>query len=206
MKSRVILTCLGFLLGSIAFAQTTPSSEPQQPAASAQVQSETQATTEAPKDSEKKDDSDHNRRLHVRFGGVSLAAAYASGPFFWGPFWPYSFYPYSYAYSPFFYDPFFYSSFYGPYAGGFSYGPDKGEIKLRSNPKNAQVFVDGAYAGTADHLKNMWLDSGAYDLSVSAPGREPFHQRIYVLSGKSLKIDAKLGPEKNPKHQMQEKP
>src|SRR4029077_1247944 len=50
----------------------------------------------------------------------------------------------------------------------------------------------GAYAGTADRLKSMWLDPGAYDLTVSAKDRESFHQRVYVLSGKSLKITAKL--------------
>ena len=57
---------------------------------------------------------------------------------------------------------------------------------------------------------NHWdrrLDAGAYDLSVSAAGREPFEQRVYVLTGKTLSIHAKLAqpglpngnkPEKQP--------
>jgi hypothetical protein len=44
----------------------------------------------------------------------------------------------------------------------------------------------------------MWLDSGAYDLSLSAKGRKAFHQRIYILSRKSLKVLARLEPEEEP--------
>ncbi|HLJ27510.1 MAG TPA: PEGA domain-containing protein [Candidatus Angelobacter sp.] len=202
MKSRAILTCLALFLGSVGFAQTTPPSE-LQPAAGPQLQSETKTAADAQKDSDKKDDSDHSRKIHFRLGTVSLAGGYLSGPFFYGPSWPYGFYPYSFAYSPFLFSP-FYSPFYPGYLPNLAYGADKGEVRLKA-PKNAEVFVDGAYAGTADHLKNMWLDSGAYDLSVSATGRSPFHQRIYVLSGKSLKIDARLGPQKE-KSQTEEKP
>jgi len=42
----------------------------------------------------------------------------------------------------------------------------------------------------------MWLEAGAYDLSVSTGGHTPFRQRIYVLSGKSLSITTKLTPQK----------
>lgn len=207
MQSRVILACLGLLLGSPVLAQSNSSSETQQPTANAQVQSDTKTAKDAQKESAKKDDdSAQERKWHVRLGTVSLGAGYVSNPFFFGPFWPYGFYPYSLAYAPFFYDPFF-SPFYGPYySGGFGYAPDKGEVKLSANPKTAQVFLDGAYAGTVNHLKNIWLDSGAYNLSISAPGREPYQQRIYVLSGKSLKINAQLSPEKNPKAQTEERP
>jgi hypothetical protein len=37
----------------------------------------------------------------------------------------------------------------------------------------------------------MWLDSGAYNLEVKSDGRS-FAKRIYVLTGKTLKIDAEL--------------
>lgn len=201
MQSRLILACLALLLGCSAIAQNTSSPEPQQPAASAQVQSDTKSTmgTQAePVQKDKDEDAAQARKLHVRLGTISVGAGYFSGPFFLNPFRAYSFYPYSLAYPGFFYDPFF-SPFYGPYSGGFAYARDKGEIKLSANPKTAQVFLDGAYAGTVDHLKNFWLDSGAYNLSISAPGHEPFQQRIYVLSGKSLKINAQLLPDKNQK-------
>lgn len=211
MQARVIFTCFSLLLSSALLGQSNPSSAQQQPGVSAQVQSNDKTTAADPqkdsgnKDSDKKDDSDHGHKLHVRLGGVSVGAGYFSNPFFFGPFGPYGFYPYGLAYSPFFYDP-WYSPFYAPYTGGFAYGPDKGKVKLVAEPKNAQVFLDGAYAGTAGHLKDIWLTSGAYNLSISAPGREDFQKRIYVLSGKSLKIEAKLAPGNNLKTPTEDKP
>jgi hypothetical protein len=215
MQGRVFLTCLGLLVGSLALAQSTSSpSLKQQPPASAQVQSDTQSPADSLQTSDKSDlkreDSDRDHKTHVRLGGIFVSAGYAHFPdrFFY-PSWPYGFYPYSFAYAPFFYGPLYapyYGPFYGPYYTGFSYAPDKGEIKLSANPKDAQVYVDGAYAGTADHLKKIWLDSGAYNISISAPGRETFEQRIYVLSGKSLKIEASLASGKNQKPQTEEKP
>jgi hypothetical protein len=218
MQRRVVPICLFLLLcAALLTAQSNSSSATQQPAANVQGQSATQsqpATNVASDDKSPKDDFERSHKTHVRLGTISVGAGYSrfSGPLFFSPFWRYGFYPYSpyfygpysVAYAPFFYDPFYGPSFV-PYARGFAYGPDKGELRLSANPKSAQVFVDGAYAGTADHLKNMWLDSGAYEVSVSAPGREPFHQRIYILSGKSLKIDARLGPQKE-KPQTEEKP
>lgn len=188
MQSKVILTCLVFVLSSGLWAQSGTSSQTQ------------------PSANDKTGNSDPDHKIRIHLGTVSLAAGYTyfSGPFFFYPFWPYSYYPYSFAYTPFLLDP-FYGPFYAPYTHGLAYAPDKGEVKLNAKPKNAQVFVDGAYAGTADHLKDMWLDSGAYDLSVSAPGRQTFQDRIYVLSGKSLKIDARLALPKE-KPQTGEKP
>jgi hypothetical protein len=66
-------------------------------------------------------------------------------------------------------------------------------VRLTTEPKDASVYLNGGYAGTADHLKTVWLEPGAYDLSVSASNYTTYEQRIYVLSGKSLKITAKLG-------------
>jgi hypothetical protein len=57
------------------------------------------------------------------------------------------------------------------YSRSLLYAEDKGEVKLSADPKTAEVYIDGAYAGKADQLRTMWLDSGAYDLSLSAKGR-----------------------------------
>jgi PEGA domain-containing protein len=184
-RIRALGLCLGaVLLVPAAGAQTTSS-----PDNKGQVQS-TQSDT---KDTAKKE-----HKTHVRLDGVTVGVGYAhfSGNPFFGPFWPYGFYPYGFGYSVLFVDPFYGPLFYPGYFANVGYGPDKGEVKLSTEPRNAAVYIDGAYAGTADHLKHIWLDSGAYDLSVSAPGRTAFTQRIYVLSGKSLKIKAKLDPTK----------
>ena len=78
------------------------------------------------------------------------------------------------------------------YAADVAYSRDKGELQLKADPKDAEVYIDGAYAGKAQHLKNIWLEPGAYNLLFSAPGRESFQRRVYVLSGKTLNISAKL--------------
>ena len=120
---------------------------------------------------------------------------------FSGPIYPYG-YPYPYASAPFGLYPgdwvgaSFWYPLWGPYPyygpGYFAYNSGRGEVRLAADPKDARVYIDGGYAGTADKLKDMWLDPGAYDLTLSAPGREDFHQRLYVLSGKLLKISARL--------------
>ena len=136
------------------------------------------------------------RKLRLRFVGLAVGAGYSH---FSGPIYPYG-YPYgAYGYYP--------GDWYGgsvwspllspyPYYGpnSFAYNNGRGELRLSADPKVADVYIDGGYAGTADKLKTLWLDPGAYDLTVSLAGRESFHQRVYVLSGKSLKITAKLNP------------
>lgn len=140
-------------------------------------------------------------KTHVRLAGVSVGAGYArySGPFYGGypyfggyPYWA-DFGPY---YSPFwgYYTPFYYPMFSPGFVNGFARGPGMGEVKLRAEPPRAEVYLDGAYAGTADDLKTMWLEPGKYNLEVKADGRTAFNRNIYVLSGKSLKIDAALAP------------
>jgi len=153
-------------------------------------------------DENEKDAAPEKSKFRFRLGGISVGAGYThfSGPYY---------YPYAYPYAPFGYPgdwvaaSYWYpiSSLYPPYGpGAFGYGDGRGEVRLMADPNAAEVYIDGGYAGTADKLKSMWLDPGAYDLTVSAGGREPFHQRLYVLSGKSLKISAKLNPEQ-PKEQ-----
>ena len=67
-----------------------------------------------------------------------------------------------------------------------------GEVKLQTTQKGAEVFINGAYAGLAEDLRSIWLDPGAYDLEVNAPGSQSFKKRIFVLSGKTVRIMAAL--------------
>jgi hypothetical protein len=143
------------------------------------------------KEPEKSEDSvKYHRKTRVRFGGLMVGAGYSrySGyapwrfyPGYWGPFWPY--YSAWGWYDPWFYHPYYYS--------GFARGPNMGEVKLKAEPRQAQVYIDGAYAGQVSDLKSMWLDPGAYNLEVKSEGKS-FERRIYVLSGKTLRIDAEL--------------
>lgn len=144
------------------------------------------------KDTSVKESNPDKGKLHLRLGTVWVGAGYShfSGPYYY-PYGPYGLYPGDLVYGSLWY-PMWGGYPYYP-SGYFDYNNGRGELKLSADPKLAEVYIDGAYAGTADRLKSIWLDPGAYDLTVSAADRESFHQRVYVLSGKSLKITAKLG-------------
>ena len=82
---------------------------------------------------------------------------------------------------------------YGPYYGMYPYGPyvaapNAGRVKLETDVKEAEVFINGSYAGTVGQLKTMTMRSGNYNIEVRAPGRPPFQQRIYVVAGKTMKL------------------
>jgi hypothetical protein len=134
----------------------------------------------------------------IRLGGVSVGAAYTRGwpgygwwgPRPWGPAW------YPAAYSPLaypgwgWYDPFWYSplAVHPGYWMGFSRGEGMGEVKLDTETKTASLYIDGAYAGPAKDRRNLWLRPGTYEIQVRDGDKELFAQRIYVLSGKTLRI------------------
>jgi hypothetical protein len=168
-------------LAIVMIAQAPSNSEPNASTAPQTSQSSSNQAKPARRD----EASSH--RYHLRLGTVAFSGAYISGPL-WYPYAPYGYYPYyGAAFEPF-WGPF--SPYYYPVS--LAYGADKGQIQLKADPKDAAVYIDGAYAGTVQHLKNIWLDPGAYDVSISSAGREPFQQRVYVLTGKTLSISAKL--------------
>ncbi len=89
---------------------------------------------------------------------------------------------------------------YGPYYDSYPYGyyygaPSAGQVKLDTKVKDAQVFVDGAYAGTAGQLKTMWMRPGSYTIELRAPGRTPFAEQIYVVAGKTIHVEPGLQPD-----------
>jgi PEGA domain len=181
---------LGTVLILLLFATATVSQNPTSTSlnTSGGTVQDSQSNGRVQANAASKDDRNSGHKYHLRFGTLALTGGYISGPF-WYPFAPYGYYPY---YGLAFWDP-----FWGPFSPSYypadlTYGNGKGQIELKADPKNAQVYIDGAYAGTIQHLKHIWLDPGAYDLSISAAGRAPVHQRIYVLTGKTVSIDAKL--------------
>jgi hypothetical protein len=201
---RLVLVCVSFLVlpGACCFAQNSapetskgnsaPATISHSNSSLGAIPSATQAqdqtaTLSSSKDADKQP-SDHH--THVRLGGIAVSAGYSHfSPGFYPGIFPYdsSYYPFSAAmWGGPFWD--FYSPFPNDY---FRQGNDKGELKLSSVPKNASVYVNGGYAGTGDHLKSFWLDAGVYDLEVSVPDGRRYQQRVYVLTGKTLHIDAR---------------
>jgi hypothetical protein len=142
------------------------------------------------------------RGTRVRLGGISVGAGYShfSGYPYLGP----SYRPWPYGWGA--WDPLFYPSygwlggFVDPgYYRGYRQGPDTGQVRLNTAAKEGLVYLNGGYAGVAKDLKSIWLRPGAYNLEVRTD-QESFTQRIYVLSGKTLRIEANLTPieEKQP--------
>jgi hypothetical protein len=85
---------------------------------------------------------------------------------------------------------------YGPYSYGPYYGvPNVGQVKLDTHVKDAQVFVDGAYAGTSGKLKTMWMRPGTYTIEMRAAGHPQFAEKIYVVAGKTVHVEPGFQPQ-----------
>ena len=108
---------------------------------------------------------------HGRFGGGFVFAP-AMGAWYYPYYGPYS------IYGP-------YPVYTGVYSGA-------GQIRLKTNVKDAEVFINGAFAGMAAKLKSMWLRPDTYNLEIRAPGYAPYSERVYIVSGKTMRIDAQL--------------
>lgn len=136
-------------------------------------------------------DDDSKRR--VRIGGIVAGVNYTRGPgWFPGAYGPGFYGPGFYRSWWGLYDPFWYSPFIHPgLYSGFGFGPDMGEIKLDA-PKDASVYIDGAFAGPVDKLKSIWLEPGIYQLQVTGGSGAEYKKKVYVLSGKTLRLRADL--------------
>jgi hypothetical protein len=97
-------------------------------------------------------------------------------------------------YNPFFNGPYGWYGSYGPYT---AYNSNVGEVKLKTNVKDADVYINGAYAGKAAKLKTIWLQPDAYDLEIRAPGYATYTERFYLLPGKTkqVKVDLVSAPQ-----------
>jgi hypothetical protein len=94
---------------------------------------------------------------------------------------------------------------YSPYWGGYpypygyyGYGPASGALKFDTSVKDAEVYIDGAYAGTVGKLKTMHLRPGNYDIEVRAAGRTQFDEKVYVAAGKTLHLNPELHVQAQP--------
>ena len=95
-----------------------------------------------------------------------------------------------------------YDPFWGPYYGDYWYAPyyyepyvshaDSGKVKLDTDVKNAEVYVDGARAGEAGNLKTMWLKAGTHTIELRAPGYATYSENIYVVAGKTITLHPEL--------------
>jgi hypothetical protein len=98
---------------------------------------------------------------------------------------------------------FVYGGFYAPYGWGWGWGGPfwgdytwapyywdyTGTVKLENVSKSDAVYINGSYAGRADKLHSIYLNPGSYSIMVKNNGKTILDQRVYVVTGKTIKLE-----------------
>jgi len=73
-----------------------------------------------------------------------------------------------------------------------------GDVRLRVKPREAQVFVDGYYAGIVDDFDGVFqrltLTVGPHDIEIEGPGLEPQVFHVMVDPARTIDVRADLYP------------
>jgi hypothetical protein len=103
-------------------------------------------------------------------------------------------------YSPWAWDP----GYYGGYGYGYgqprysAYGYDLGSLKIKVKPRDAEVYVDGYFAGHVDDFDGIWqslkLSQGGYRIEVRKPGFETLHFDVRVQPDRTITFRGELKP------------
>ena len=104
-------------------------------------------------------------------------------------------YPYFYPYAPYGY------GYYGyPYAAYPYYGYYDGSasLRLQVTPRQAEVYVDGYYAGTVDDFdgtfQRLHLEPGEHDVQLYLPGHRNYTQKVYLQPAKTFSVKYAMEP------------
>jgi hypothetical protein len=117
--------------------------------------------------------------------------------------------PYTYGYGPagrghFYFDLYYNSYIWHPYSvyryGSYgTYGYPVGELRLKVHPRDAQVFIDGSYAGRVDDFDGVFqslrLEEGEYQVEIVLPGYEPLAFDVRIFPGEKTTYEGELIPE-----------
>lgn len=93
-----------------------------------------------------------------------------------------------------------YPSPYGgsPYPPYYSSSYDMGGVRLQIRPRDAQVFVDGYYAGLVDDFdgtfQSLKLEPGGHKLEIRMPGFQTLELDIHVQPNRTITIREDLIP------------
>lgn len=76
---------------------------------------------------------------------------------------------------------------YEPYS--FVPGPNAGKVKFDTKLKDAQVYVDGGYAGKVAQLGTFPLRAGTHDIELRGADGQTVHQEhVDVIAGKTVTL------------------
>ncbi len=106
----------------------------------------------------------------------------------------------SYGYGPYGYGPYGYGPYgygqVGPFGGSTTF--DTGSVRLRIRPRDAQVFVDGYFAGYVDdfdgNFQSLRLEQGGHKLEVRMPGFETLQLDVHVQPNRTITLREDLIP------------
>ena len=113
--------------------------------------------------------------------------------------------------------PYFYGSpWYGGPWGPYPYPPPYGyygwidaSVRLEVTPRDAEVYVDGYYAGTVDDFdgtfQRLRVEPGQHDLEIYKDGFRPLRQKAYLSADNTFRIKQALQP-LAPGEQMEPRP
>ena len=110
-------------------------------------------------------------------------------------YYPYYRYPYGYGsfgLGFFYYDPYVWAPtwYYNGYSYGYGYGYPVGEVRLQVQPRDAEVYVDGNYAGRVDDFdgsfQSLRLEEGTYRIEIVADGYEPLEFDVQIQPGRKI--------------------
>jgi hypothetical protein len=123
------------------------------------------------------------------------------------PYYPWSYWGpgYGYGLGYMFYDPFYGGGYgwgdpYGYSGGGYGGGGggyavsreyrESGSLRLKIDPKKAQVYVDGYYVGVVDSFdgafQKLGLDSGDHKIELKADGFEALQFDVLITPGETV--------------------
>jgi hypothetical protein len=95
----------------------------------------------------------------------------------------------------------YYGGYYDPWYGG-SYqgyssgGAYEGRLRLKVKPKEAEVFVDGYFAGIVDDFDGVFqrlhIETGPHRIELRADGYEPLNFEVNIQPGRTLTYKGEL--------------
>ena len=91
---------------------------------------------------------------------------------------------------------------YGPWYGGYLYSPSsvtigfEGSLRLKIKPRDAQVYVDGYYAGIVDDFdgffQRLHVEAGPHHIEVRTPGYEMLALDVQIRPDQTTKFEGEL--------------
>jgi hypothetical protein len=72
----------------------------------------------------------------------------------------------------------------------YPYGYPTGEVRLQVRPRNAEVYVDGYYAGRVDdfdgYFQGLRIEEGPHTIEIVAPGYETLVFNVRIIAGRKI--------------------